>query len=624
MLYLIDFSEKQNKLRYKSLRQCVNDLEKNGHLIRISREIDPNLEIAEIQRRVYEAQGPAILFEKVKGSPFPAVCNLFGTFERCEFIFRSTLRQVKKVVDLKADPVNFLKSPFSYLSAPVTAINSLPRKAWLSKPVLFGKTTIDQLPQVKSWPMDGGPYVTLPQVFTEDPEKPGVMKSNLGMYRVQMAGNDYIPNEEIGLHYQIHRGIGVHHSKARALGKSLKVSVFVGGPPAHTFAAVMPLPEGLSELMFAGMFAGRNFRYIRKDGHILSADADFCIVGTIDPTRTKPEGPFGDHLGYYSLTHEFPVMKVEAVYHRKDAIWPFTVVGRPPQEDTSFGHLIHEVTEAMVPVSVPGLHAMHAVDAAGVHPLLLAVGSERYVPYENREPREILTVANAVLGFNQASLAKYLMIIAKEDNPELSINDIPGFFRHILERADWRRDLHFQTRTTIDTLDYSGTGLNQGSKVVIAAAGEKKRDLATEIPSELSLPAGFSDPRIALPGIMTVKAPVFENPQQGEQSAEAFAQFLTSAGITGDIAIIVLTEDSEFAAQKLNNFLWITFTRSNPSHDIYGVGSFTDHKHWGCTGPLIIDARIKPHHAPPLIEDPEITRKVDQLAAKGGPLQGIF
>ena len=611
-------------MRYKSLRQCVNDLEKNGHLIRISQEIDPNLEIAEIQRRVYEAQGPAIFFEKVKGSPFPAVCNLFGTFERCEFIFRSTLRQVKKVVDLKADPVNLFKSPFSYLRAPFTAINSLPGKAFFSKPVLFGKTTIGQLPQVKSWPMDGGPYITLPQVFTEDPEKPGVMKSNLGMYRVQMAGNEYIPNEEIGLHYQIHRGIGVHHAKARTLNKPLKVSIFVGGPPAHTFAAVMPLPEGLSELMFAGMFAGRNFRYIRKDGHILSADADFCIVGTIDPTRTKPEGPFGDHLGYYSLTHDFPVMKVEGVYHRKDAIWPFTVVGRPPQEDTSFGHLIHEVTEAMVPVSVPGLHAMHAVDAAGVHPLLLAVGSERYVPYENREPREILTVANAVLGFNQASLAKYLMIIAKEDNPQLSINDIPAFFRHVLERADWRRDLHFQTRTTIDTLDYSGTGLNQGSKVVIAAAGEKKRNLATEIPQDLSLPEGFSDPRIALPGILTVKAPFFDNQQQGEQSAEAFAQFLASAGITEDIAMIVLTEDSEFAAQKLNNFLWITFTRSNPSHDIYGVGSFTEHKHWGCTGPLIVDARIKPHHAPPLIEDSEITHKVDQLAAKGGPLHRIF
>ncbi|MDX2249850.1 MAG: UbiD family decarboxylase [Bacteroidia bacterium] len=611
-------------MRYKSLRQCVLDLEKNGHLIRISSEVDPHLEMAEIQRRVYAAQGPAIFFERVKDSPFPAVCNLFGTFARSEFIFRSTINPVKKVVQLKADPTSFLRAPGSFLSAPFAALRSLPLKARLSAPILYGKTTIRQLPQLKSWPMDGGAYITLPQVFTEDPEKPGVMKSNLGMYRIQLSGNNYIPDEEIGLHYQIQRGIGVHHSKARAKGEKLKVSIFVGGPPAHTFAAVMPLPEGLSELMFAGMFAGRNFRYLRKNGHILSADADFCIVGEIDPEKTKPEGPFGDHLGYYSLTHEFPVMKVEAVYHRKDAIWPFTVVGRPPQEDTSFGHLIHEVTEVMVPASVPGLHAMHAVDAAGVHPLLLAIGSERYVPYENRSPKELLTIANAVLGFNQASLAKYLMIIAKEDAPTLSINQLPEFLRHLLERVDWRRDLHFQTKTTIDTLDYSGSGLNSGSKVVIAAAGEVRRSLRTELPPELRLPEGFSHPKIALPGVMVVQAPTFRDPLSGEQIAQEFADFMKEGGTGDDLPLIVLADESHFTAKTLNNFLWVTFTRSNPSHDIYGIHSFTDHKHWGCRGSLIIDARIKPHHAPPLVEDEEISRRVDQLATKGGPLHGII
>ncbi|MEZ4824695.1 MAG: UbiD family decarboxylase [Bacteroidia bacterium] len=611
-------------MRYKSLYHCVLDLERNGHLVRISQEVDPHLELAEIQRRAYAAQSPALLFEKVKGSPFPAVCNLFGTVERTEFIFRSTLQQVKKVVQLKADPTNFLKTPGKFLSAPFTAIRSLPIKSVTKPPVLYRQTTISQLPQLKSWPMDGGAYITLPQVFTEDPDTPGVMKSNLGMYRIQLSGNDYIQDHEIGLHYQIQRGIGIHHAKARAKGEKLKVSIFVGGPPAHTFAAVMPLPEGLSELMFAGMFAGRNFRYTRKDGHIISSDADFCIVGEIDPTMTKPEGPFGDHLGYYSLKHEFPVMKVTAVFHRKNAIWPLTVVGRPPQEDTSFGHLIHEVTEAMVPVSVNGLHAMHAVDAAGVHPLLLAIGSERYVPYQQREPRELLTIANAVLGFNQASLAKYLMIVAKEDATRLDIHDLPAFFRHVLERADWRRDLHFQTRTTIDTLDYSGTGLNAGSKVVIAAAGEPIRNLLTEIPPKLTLPEGFSNPKIAMPGVMVVQAPRFSDAQTGEQQALTFAKFMENVPVPNDLPLIVLVDESAFAAKTLNNFLWVTFTRSNPSHDIYGVLSFTDHKHWGCHGALIIDARIKPHHAPPLVEDQEITRKVDQLAAKGGPLHGII
>ncbi|MEL7338992.1 MAG: UbiD family decarboxylase [Bacteroidota bacterium] len=611
-------------MRYRSLQQCVRDLEKNGHLVRVKEEIDPYLEIAEIQRRAYEQQTPAILFENVKGSPFPALANLFGTIERTNFIFRSTLKQVKKIVQAKADPTAILKAPHKYLATPFAAVKALPLKSRFGAPILYGKTSISQVPQVHSWPMDGGPYVTLPQVCTEDPAKPGIMSTNVGMYRIQLNGNEYVSDEEIGLHYQIHRGIGVHHTHAAERNERLKVSIFVGGPPAHTFAAVMPLPEGLSELMFAGLFAGRNFRYTRKNGHLLSSDADFCIVGSIDPQATKPEGPFGDHLGYYSLQHAFPVMKVDAVYHRKGAIWPFTVVGRPPQEDTTFGDLIHEVTAEMVPVSVPGLKAMNAVDAAGVHPLLLAIGNERYVPYEERSPKEILTVANAVLGFGQASLAKYLMMTAYQDRPELDIHDIPAYFQHLLERIDFRRDLHFQTRTTIDTLDYSSETLNEGSKVVFAAAGSVKRSLTTEVPQELKLPVGFSEPHFAQPGVLMIQGPKYDNMVQGAQTAEQLAQAIPIDYLEKGIAMIVLVDDSAFAAKTLNNFLWITFTRSNPSHDIYGSGSFTEHKHWGCTGPLIIDARIKPHHAPPLVENPEVSKRVDSLSAPGGPLHGIL
>lgn len=611
-------------MRYRSLQQCVRDLEKNGHLVRVKAEIDPYLEIAEIQRRAYLAGAPAILFENVKGSSFPALANLFGTMERTNFIFRSTLKQVKRIVQAKADPSAILKAPHKYLATPFAAVKALPLKSRFGAPILHGKTSISQLPQLHSWPMDGGPYITLPQVCTEDPASPGIMNTNVGMYRIQLNGNEYVPDKEVGLHYQIHRGIGVHHTHAAERNERLKVSIFVGGPPAHSFAAVMPLPEGLSELMFAGLFAGRNFRYTRKDGHLLSSDADFCIVGSIDPRATKPEGPFGDHLGYYSLQHEFPVMQVDAVYHRKGAIWPFTVVGRPPQEDTSFGELIHEVTAEMVPVSVPGLISMNAVDAAGVHPLLLAIGNERYVPYEERSPKEILTVANAVLGFGQASLAKYLMMTAHQDQPNLNINDIPAYFQHLLERIDFRRDLHFQTRTTIDTLDYSSEKLNEGSKVVFAAAGAAKRQLTSEIPQDLKLPQGFSEPHFALPGILMVESPKFVDADQAKRSAKQLADSLPAKYLAGGIALVVMVDDSAFAAKTLNNFLWVSFTRSNPSHDIYGSESFVEHKHWGCNGPLIIDARIKPHHAPPLVENPVVSKRVDELSASGGPLHGIL
>jgi len=594
---------------YKSMRECVNDLEKNGHLVRIKEEVDPNLEMAAIHLRVHEAGGPAIYFEKVKGSRFPAVSNLFGTMERSRFIFRDTLETVKKLVALKAAPTAFLKNPFRYADLLFSALNALPRKSSINN--LTSTISISDLPQIKCWEHDGGAFITLPQVYTEDIDKPGVRQSNLGMYRIQLSGNEYVQDKEIGLHYQLHRGIGVHQTKANAKGQPLKVSIFVGGPPSHSFAAVMPLPEGLSELAFAGVLGARRFRYAIVDGYVVSCDADFVITGEIYPNENKPEGPFGDHLGYYSLKHDFPLMHVKNVYHRKDAIYPFTVVGRPPQEDSIFGKLIHEITGSMIPASIPGLHEVNAVDASGVHPLLLAFGSERYTPYiKERKPQELLTIANHILGFNQMSLAKYVIIAAKEDNYGLRTTDIPAFFKHILERVDWTRDLHFQTHTTIDTLDYSGTGINSGSKVVIAAAREKKRELGTLLPADFSLPDGFSNPKVAMPGVVVIEV---RSSEFEVQKLEDILLRTPNSELRTKFPLIVLTDESEFSSRTLNNFLWVTFTRSNPSHDIYGVDSFTEHKHWGCRGSLIIDARIKPHHAPALEKNPEVEKRVDAI-----------
>lgn len=597
-------------MHYSSLRDAILDLEWHGHLLRIREEVDPNLEMAEIHRQVYDRGGPALLFERVKGSPFQAASNLYGTNERTAFLFRGTLERVKRVIELKKDPTSLLKKPGRYLSAPFTALSALPMKSRFGSPVTWAETTIDQLPQVKSWPMDGGAFVTLPQVYTEDPDTPGdPMRGNLGMYRIQLSGNQYVPNEEIGMHYQLHRGIGVHHTKYLKTDAPFRASIFVGGLPSHAFAAIMPLPEGLSELTFAGMLAGRRFRYTRRDGHFLSSDADFVITGEILKNVKKPEGPFGDHLGYYSLTHDFPVMRVHKVWHRRDPIWHFTVVGRPPQEDSSFGWLIHELVAPLTPGEFPGLKELHAVDAAGVHPLLLAIGNERYMPFRERVPEEILTIANRILGTGQTSLAKFLVIAAADDDPNLDTHDMPDFFRHVLERVDWRRDLHFQTKTTIDTLDYSGDGWNAGSKLVIACRGDRRRELKTELPENFSLPAGFSQPKFCLPGILAVSTPKFEVGKTAREQAENFCQWLERFDFQ-HIPLVLLVDDAPFAAATLNNFLWVAFTRANPSHDTYGVGSFTENKHWGCRGPLVLDARKKPHHAPELEVDPDVQRRV--------------
>ena len=609
-------------MSYSSLEACLLDLERTGQLLRIQEEVDPNLEMAAIHLRVFEQKGPAILFEKVKGSKFRAASNIFGTLERSEFIFRNTLPAVKQLIEMKINPLAAIQHPFNSLSALPAAINALPKKNPIHKPVLFEEINISDLPLIQHWPMDGGAFVTLPQVYTEDADQPGVAKSNLGMYRIQLNGNEYELNKEIGLHYQLHRGIGVHQTKANNKGLPLKVSCFIGGPPAHSVAAVMPLPEGMSEINFAGVLAGKRFGYTYIDDFFISTDADFVITGEVVPGHNKPEGPFGDHLGYYSLQHPFPVMKVHKVYARKNAIWAFTVVGRPPQEDTSFGQLIHKITGAAVSNEIPGLKEVHAVDAAGVHPLLLAIGSERYTPYlENKKPAEILTIANRILGTGQLSLAKFVWITAEEKkskkgmdslSPALDVHQVPEFLQFMLSRMDFANDLHFYTNTTIDTLDYSGDGLNSGSKLVLAAYGEQRRTLATKIPALINDLNAHA--QIIMPGVIALNANSVSIDLLQEKLKGAGENLLEKEGV----ALLIITEDASWMAQDFNNFIWATFTRTNPAKDIEGVDNYITNKHWGCKGPLILDATIKKHHAPAVIKDRDVETRVDVILKKYG------
>lgn len=632
---------------FRSLAACARDLEESGRLMRIpDLEIDPVLELASVQRRAYRKGSPALLFPRVKGSPFPVLANLFGTKERIRHIFRDSLRRVEALLRLKADPHDLFRRPWRYASAPLTLLSMLPKKV-KSGPALMGRTTLSALPQLVSWPKDGGGYITLPQVYTEHPERPGFFQSNIGMYRVQMSGNDFIKDEEAGLHYQIHRGIGPHHMAALAAGQDLKVNIFVGGPPALTVAAVMPLPESVPELCFAGALGGHRIPMIMpaKDGPPalpVPAEADFCICGYLPGkdriAPVKAEGPFGDHLGYYSLAHDFPLLKVEAVHHRPDAIWPFTSVGRPPQEDTVFGEFIHELTADLVPTVFSGVREVHAVDAAGVHPLLLAVGSERYVPFtRERMPQELLTCGLSLFGSTQTSLAKYLLIAAREDQGCPGAHQVPEFFDHMLRRTNFSRDLHFITRTTMDTLDYSGISLNQGSKLLWAAAGLPLRGLVTSVPAALTLPAGFRSARLFAPGILVCQGPQHQLPRDAQDPAmhslaahiahvlrpEAQNASSASGGLPEEAALLVVVDDPDFTSRDWDNFLWVAFTRSDPATDLYGANEATHCKHWGCSAPLIMDARMKSFHAPPLEEDPETERRIDAWAARGGPLHGL-
>lgn len=620
-------------MAYRSLSECVRDLEMQNDLTVVDIEVDPYLELGMIQRRAYQAEGPALLFTRLKGCRYPALANLYGTKKRARYVLRHGLQAVEAIIGCKADPGALLRHPLrlpaSLLSLALGGVHALPvpvsRK---NAPVLATRISKQELPQIVSWPNDGGAFVTLPAVYTQAPGLPwwkGVASSNLGMYRCQLGGNDYA-TDEAGLHYQLHRGIGVHHQQALAAGEPLQVQIAIGGPPALGFSAVMPLPEGLPELVFAGVLSGRGVRIAPSGGSLpLLAEADFLIEGEVRATGTKPEGPFGDHLGYYSLTHEFPVLSIKNVWARKDAIWPFTTVGRPPQEDTVFGEVIHELTGPALSTVLPGVKGVNAVDEAGVHPLLLAIASERYEPYRKRErPQEILTSAHAILGFGQLSLAKYLLIVAGEDDPELKVSDSRAMFRHLLERIDFRRDLHFQTKTSVDTLDYSGTGFQEGSKVVMAACGPPVRTLPTHC--EVDEHGPFHDIRVVAPGVLALSGPQFDTagPRGEDPLLGSLHQLFPEQHPAREFPLWVITEQASFLDNAWENFLWVTFTRSDPATDIYGLDSFTVAKHWGCRGALVIDARKKPHHAPELSEDPALVSKVEALAAPGGPLHGVY
>lgn len=609
---------------YTDLNQCVADLKKINQLKVIDFPFDPNLEISLIQRLALKAGSPALFFINPKGCNYPILANLYGSKERVEFIFRDTLKNIKLLFELFADPSIFFAKTFSYVKL-LPKSRFLLQKRCKNPPVLENQCSLEDLPQLVSWPHDGGPFATLPLVYTEHPEFPG--RCNLGMYRIQISGNNY-NKDEAGLHYQIHRGIGAHHAHALSVNKNLPVHVYIGGAPALTIAAIMPLPEGMSELLFANLLAGARLPVSKNENFALPilGNCDFLIEGEIGKDL-KPEGPFGDHMGYYSLKHNFPVLKVKNVYHKNNAIWPFTSVGRPPQEDTNFGDLIHELTAPMVKRVFPGISQINAVDAAGVHPLLLAVGSERYTPYEiERKPRELLTLALHLLGRTQTSLAKYLLLACKSDNAELSVRDIPGFFTHILERTNFQRDLHFLPNYTCDTLDYSGGSLHEGSKLIWVCAGKKIRELGIELTGNLQLPAGFHSPKLVDKGILAISGPAhqIDKGKQDPAISENLCAYLEKWNHREHLPLVIIVDDSRFCAESFNNFLWVTFTRSDPDFDTYGIKSKQNSKSWCCEPPFIIDARIKIWHAPTLEDQPEVLQKVLSLATRGAPLAGII
>ena len=576
---------------HRNLRTYLDLLKRENEIISVEAEVDPYLELAEIHRRVIDQGGPALLFKRVKGSRYPVVTNLFGTKKRIELTFgpkpENVVGELVHVAEALLPPrprvlwqhralaLDFLKLGTRNTSrAPVTEVVDQPAR-------------LGELPVLTTWHEDGGPFITLPLVYTENPT---TKKHNLGIYRMQVYDA-----QSTGLHWQIQKGGGFHYHEAEALGRPLPVTVFLGGPPALILAAIAPLPEDVPELVLASLLAGEKILMTKnppshvEGAHRLAAEAEFALVGNAPPHERKPEGPFGDHYGYYSLQHDYPVFHVDAVWHRRDAIYPATVVGKPRQEDFFIGDYLQSLLSPLFPLVMPSVRDLWTYGETGFHSLCAAVVQERYA-------REALVSAFRILGEGQLSLTKFLILT---DTPQ-DLHNFPALLEHVLARFNPQRDLFVVSNTSMDTLDYTSGKVNEGSKAIMLGLGGPIRSLPGEFRAEL--PRDVTRAEVFCPGCLVLQgAPYLQDPEQASRLArfEVFA----------DWPLLVL-HDNATVARSTTDFLWSTWTRFEPAADIHASSTSVIRHHLAYSGPIVIDARKKPTLPDELIVREDIAKRV--------------
>ena len=594
---------------FPDLRAFLDELRRDDDLAVVEAEVDPRLEAAEIHRRVIAAGGPALLFRSVRGAELPLATNLFGTARRAQLAFgRRPARLVRRLVELAQTilpPTAGKLWAARDVARDALRIGLAPRARGPVTELVTQDVRLDRLPALTCWPEDGGPFVTLPLVYTEHPDGPGSAgRSNLGMYRMHVHDR-----RTTGMHWQIGKGGGFHHAVAEARGEALPVTVFLGGPPALVLAAIAPLPENVPELMLASLLAGRRLERCPGPGeHPLLAQAEIALTGRVPPRLRRPEGPFGDHYGYYSLRHDYPVFEVERLCRRKDAIYPATVVGKPRQEDFYIGDLLQELLAPLFPLVMPGVVDLWSYGETGYHSLAAAVVRERY-------KREAMASAFRILGEGQLSLTKFLLVT---DRP-VELRDFRATLEHVLARTRPETDLYVFSNLSMDTLDYSGPAVNEGSKGVWLGLGDPVRELPREFRPEQPLPPDVGDVRVFCAGCLVIGArPAAEDPQAGPRLAAhpAFRGW----------PLLVLSDEPRRAAASPMNFLWTTFTRFEPAADIHAAATRVLRHHVVHEPPVLIDARRKPSFPAEVSCDPDtaalVTRRWKEYFPGGGVEMG--
>ncbi len=574
----------------KDLPAFLDILRNESELLEIDTPVDPKLEIAEIHRRVIVKGGPALLFTNVNNSRFPVVTNLFGTARRLELAFgkrpQAFVSELVKTAETIMPPS--FKKIWSLRGLAMQGLK-VGLKNVSNAPILEERQQqpdLTQLPLLTSWHSDGGPFVTLPLVYTEHPDGLG---HNLGMYRIQQHDEN-----TTGIHWQIHKGGGYHYHAAEQRNESLPLTLYIGGPPALMLSAIAPLPENIPELMLASLLLGNKLEMVNDPigGHRLVANTEFAIKGIVPPHIRKPEGPFGDHYGYNSLAHDYPVFQIDRIYHRRNAIYPATIVGRPRQEDFYIGDFLQDLLSPLFPLVMKGVHQLKTFGETGFHCLAAARVTDRY-------PREAFAAGLRILGEGQLSLTKFLIIT----DGHIDVNDFKNLWIHVLERVNWQQDLFVFANVSQDTLDYTGPSVNTGSKAMLMGLGKEP---CRELPNtfEGTLPQGCANPNVFLPGTLVVEGSSYES------DAELADRLSKWEGL-GDWPVVLLVDNTEEATLNMQEFLWTFFTRFEPAGDIHASSSSTKRFHVGLQQPIIFDCRMKPWYPPVLEVDPETKSKVD-------------
>jgi UbiD family decarboxylase len=575
-------------MSFPDLRSFIDTLRRDNEIVAVDVPVDPYLEAAEIHRRVIAAGGPALLFTNVKGSQFRLVTNLFGTARRAEMAFgERPLRLIRRLVHLAETLLPPTAAKLWGARDVGLELLKVGTRRVAKGPVterIANDVRLDQLPAITSWPEDGGPFITLPLVYTTHPDRKG---HNLGMYRMQVHDR-----RTTGMHWQIGKGGGYHYAVAESRHQPLPVTVFLGGPPALILSAVAPLPENVPELMLASLIAGERLpQTLGPAAHPLVATAEFALIGEVPAGVRKPEGPFGDHYGYYSLQHEYPVFQVNRLAHRSDAIYPATVVGKPRQEDFFIGDLLQDLLSPLFPLVMPAVEHLWSYGETGYHSLSAAVVKQRYT-------REAMASAFRILGEGQLSLTKFLLLTDRA----VDLKNFRVTLEHVLARTHPETDLYVFSNLSMDTLDYTGPTVNEGSKGVWVGLGDPVRALPRQF-SATEVPAGVSDVRVFCGGCLVVGGPAFE----AERDA---ASRLAGHPAFRDWVLVVLTDEPARATRSDMNFLWTTFTRFEPAADIHSAGRRIVRNHIAYSGPVVIDARMKPWYPKELFCDEQTAETV--------------